>query len=194
METTRAFTGNTETELWQQVLADMGRQDDWLKYEAVLNQGGHQIHLDVDIDLGGGFEGGSESTTLTARVPSQVPLRFALHEQDWVHEMGKLLGLTDVELGDPEVDAAFIITTNDPATLHDLLVDPELRQTLLRYRDLRLTLGPARFGPDDELVLEFSKDTALVEPAQLQEVYHLMITLLQKIAPAAVSTAVQPAQ
>jgi hypothetical protein len=140
------------------------------------------VQLDIDIDLGGGFESGSELTTFTARVPAQVALRFALHEQDWMHEIGKLLGLTDIELDDPEIDAAFMISTNDPATLHDLLANPELRQTLLRYRDLRLVLGPV--GSDsDEVVLEFSKDQALQEPAQLQEVYHLLLTLLQKINP-----------
>ncbi|WP_201984022.1 hypothetical protein [Hymenobacter rubidus] len=189
MDALRTFTGNTEAEIWQQVAADMAQRGEWFEYEAVLQQGGYEVYVAVDIDLGGGFESGSESTTMTARLPRPVPLRFALHEQDWVHELGKLLGLTDIELGDPEIDAAFIITTNEPATLHDLLADPDLRHTLLRYRDLRLVLKPTGSAPDEEAVLEFSKDTALTDPAQLQDVYHLLLTLLQKLAPLPASTA-----
>ena len=183
METPRTITGNTENDIWQQVAADMAGQGEWFEYEAVLQQGPYQMVLAIEIDLGGGFEGGSETTTLTARLPGSVLFRFGLHPQDWVHELGKLVGMTDVELGDPEIDAAFIITTNDPPLLHDLLADSALRQTLLRHPGLRLDLGHPTFGPDDELTLEFSTDAAISDPADLQEVYHLLLTLLQHVSP-----------
>ncbi|TGE07647.1 hypothetical protein [Hymenobacter fodinae] len=184
MDTIRSFSADTETALWQQVAADMAQEPDLLEYTADLHQQGYTIRLDIDIDLGGGFEGGFETTTFTAPVPASVELRFALHEQDWIHEIGKLLGLTDVQLGYPELDPAYIITTNDPAALQGLLSDPAIRETLQKYQELRLSLAPVHHDNVDELFLTLTKEQAIVEPAQLQEIYHMLLSLLQQLAPA----------
>ncbi|MCC3157994.1 hypothetical protein LJ737_12150 [Hymenobacter sp. 15J16-1T3B] len=176
------FTATTEDALWQQVAADIRRDPDLFEYSAELVQDHLPVRLDIDIDLGGGFESGFASTSFTAPVPASVPLRFALHEQDWLHEVGKLLGLTDVELNDPELDAAFIITTNDAEALRILLLDTaDVRATLLRYQECRLTLGPASHAPDAPLQLVFTKEDALVEPEQLREVYHMLYALLRRL-------------
>lgn len=184
MDTVRTFSADTEDALWQQVAADLAQQSELFDYTAEMVQAGYHMRLAIEIDLGGGFEGGFETTAFTALVPTNTPLRFALHEQDWVHEIGKLLGLTDIELGDPELDAAFIITTNGADALRALLLlDPDLRQTLLRHTNARLTLAPASESPDSEVYLMFTKDAAIIDPTELRAVYHLMISLLQKIAP-----------
>lgn len=182
--TVRTFSAETEEALWQQVAADLAQQSDLLDYVAELDQAGYRMRMAIEIDLGGGFEGGFETTAFTALVPTQTPLRFAMHKQDWVHEIGKLLGLTDIELGDPELDAAFIITTNSADILRELLLtDPDLRQTLLRHPNGRLALAPASENPASAVYLMFTEDAAIVDPAELRAVYHLMISLLQKIAP-----------
>ena len=46
MEAMRTFTGNTETEIWQQVAADMARPEEWFEYSAVLLQGGFLLAFD----------------------------------------------------------------------------------------------------------------------------------------------------
>ncbi|QNH61681.1 hypothetical protein [Hymenobacter sediminicola] len=182
MTTLRSFSADSETALWHQVATDMAQQPDLLEYSAELQQNGFRIRFELDIDLGGGFEGGYELTSFTATVPGQQALNFALHEQDWVHELGKLLGLTDVELGDTELDDAFIITTNNPDELRTLLLsDPAVRHTLLKYQELRLELTPASHAPDAEVLLTFTKEQALTDPGQLQEIYHLLYLLLQQL-------------
>lgn len=181
-DTPRVFSADTEETLWQQVTADINQQSELFEYDAELVQAGYHIRMAIEIDLGGGFEGGFETTAFTALVPNHTPLRFSMHEQDWVHEIGKLLGLSDIELGDPELDATFIITTNSADTLRDLLLsDPDLRQTLLRHPTARLALAPTSESPAAAVYLMFTKDAAIVDPAELREVYHLMISLLQKI-------------
>ncbi|WBA41757.1 hypothetical protein [Hymenobacter canadensis] len=159
MDTIRTFSADTEAALWQQVAADMIRQSDLLEYTANLHQNGYQMQLSLDIDLGGGFEGGYETTTFRAVVPGQPTLHFTLHEQDWVHELGKLLGLQDVELSDPDLDSAYIMTTNNPDQLRALLfADPAVRQTLLRYQELRLDLTTDPNAPDADTLLTFTKE------------------------------------
>jgi hypothetical protein len=185
----RSFSADTETELWDQISADMLRDGSMLEYAAQLNQGGYQFMLDIDIDPGGGFEGGYATTTLAALVPGAPALRFSLVEQDLVHELGKLLGLKDVELGYPALDAAFIIRTNEPGTLRTLLADEAVQTTLLKYRELRLTLAPASEAPEtteapaEAVYLVFSKEAGIVDPAQLREIYQLLLSLLRQLAP-----------
>ncbi|QDA59529.1 hypothetical protein [Hymenobacter jejuensis] len=183
MENPRIFTANSEAEIWQQVTADMALQGEIYEYSAQLNQGKQQILLDIDIDLGGGFESGFESTTLTARVSDDVALRFAIHEQDWVSELGKLLGLEDIEIGYPDFDEAFIIKTNEPATLHTLFADGNLRAILLNHKGFELTLAPETHHSETDIVLRFSKDEGIVEAADLQQLYHLMYALLERLNP-----------
>lgn len=189
MDTVPTFSATTEADLWQQVAADMGRRPDLFDYTANLHQNGYQMQLSLDIDLGGGFESGYETTTLRAVVPGPTALHFTLHEQDWVHELGKLLGLQDVELGDPELDAAYLITTNHPEQLRTLLLsDPVVRHTLLKYQELRLDLTADPAAPAAGTLLTFTKEQALTDPAQLQEIYHLLLVLLQQLAPRPAAT------
>ncbi|SET81176.1 hypothetical protein [Hymenobacter actinosclerus] len=183
MDTNRTFTADSEPALWAQVAADMARQPDLFDYRADLCQPPYCVHLVLDIDLGGGFEGGYELTTLRAVVPGQPALRFALHEQDWVHEIGKLLGLQDVELGYAELDRTFIISTNDANALRQLLADPAVHQALLRYPAARFTLAPDSEAPEAPLLLSFSLERAVVEPEQLRELYQLLLRVLQQLAP-----------
>lgn len=183
MDAIRTFSAASETDLWQQVAADMDRQPDLYDYQADLHEAGYRVRLEFDIDLGGGFEGGYEQTTLTAPVPGRPAFHFALHEQDWLHEIGKLLGLQDVELGDPELDAAFIITTNQPDTLRQLLAPAEVRATLLRFPDARLTLAPASHDAEAEVWLTFTEERAITDLAQLREIYRLLLLLLRQLAP-----------
>lgn len=183
MEPLRTYSADTEEALWQQVAADLALEENQYEYQAELLQNGHRIRFELDIDLGGGFEGGYELTTFSAVVPGKPTFHFALHEQDWVHELGKLLGLTDVELGDPDLDAAFIITTNDAVALRMLLSESVVRATLLKYRELRLTLAPTSHEPEAEVQLTFTKEEGLIDPAQLREIYHMLHWLLQRLAP-----------
>lgn len=195
METTRTFSADTETALWQQVAADMARLPDLFDYSANLHQNGYQMELRLEIDLGGGFESGYETTTFRAVVPGPTALHFALHEQDWVHELGKLLGLQDVELADPDLDEAYLITTNHPDHLRTLLLsDPTVRQTLLRYQQLRLDLTTDPTSPETGTLLTFTKEQALTDPTQLQEIYHMLLLLLQQLAPLPATAASGPGQ
>lgn len=189
MDTTPSFSADSDMAIWQQVATDMARQDGPFEYSAELHQSGYTIRFNLDIDLGGGFEGGYETTTFSAPVPGRPAFYFTLHEQDWVHEIGKLLGLTDVELGDAELDAAFIITTNDPAQLRAILADTAVRQTLLKYQELRLDLTPAGEELGAEVLLTFTKEQAVTEPRELQEIYHMLLTVLRHVAPLPADTA-----
>ena len=182
MDTIRKFSGSSDEELWRQVTLDIARDKNLTSYSAQLNLDNTEVFLDIDIDLGGGFEGGSSSTTFMAPVPTNVPLRFALHEQNWMSEIGKFFGMGDAQLNLPDLDDAFVIKANDPAALASLLADAKVRQTLLEHSNCELKLSVDHDEADATPFLTFSKDDAILDMVKLHEVYRMMLTLLQKLS------------
>ena len=180
MENLRHFSGATETEIWQQVAADMHQQTEILEYSAQLNQQNHQVYFDIDIDLGGGFEGGFETTTFMAPVENH-DLKFHLHPQNWLNEIGKILGMEDVELGYPEFDKTFIIKASNPEKLKAIFADESIRQTLLKYPNCELKLSHESDEPGARNLLTFSLDLALISPEHLREIYHVMLQILDQL-------------
>ncbi|AMM50443.1 hypothetical protein TH61_03540 [Rufibacter sp. DG15C] len=188
MDTLRRFSGTSEEELWRQLTIDLARDKNLTSYSAQLMLNDTEVFLDIDIDLGGGFEGGSSSTTFMAPVPTNVPLRFALHEQDWMSEIGKFFGMGDVQLNLPDLDDAFVIKANDPVALASLLSDAKVRQTLLEHSNCELKLSVDNDEPDATPFLTFSKDDAILDMDKLQEVYRMILKLLQKLNPPVATT------
>lgn len=181
METIKTFTGSTEDEVWQKIAFDMASQKDLLSYSAVIKLPDAQIYFDTDLDLGGGFEGGISTTTFMAPVPENVTLRFALHEQGFIDELGKFFGMEDVELGVKDIDDAFIIKTNQPEEMKRLLSAPSIHPTLLKHKNcvLKLDVDADEEGP--ETVLTFSKDEAILDIAELREIFSMLHSLLLKL-------------
>src|SRR5688572_13784996 len=181
MENLVRITGNTEEEIWQQVANDLAQKGDILEYSAQLVQGHTDIYMTIDIDLGGGFEGGYETTSFMAPLAETKPFKFHIHEQNWVNEIGKVFGLEDVELGYPELDEAFIIKTNEPETLKALLADENLRRALLKHRECELKLSPENDEPEAQHLLTYTIDQAITEVSELREIYHMLLDLVQKL-------------
>ncbi|MFC6997223.1 hypothetical protein [Rufibacter roseus] len=181
MESIKTFTGATEDEVWQKIAFDMASQKELLSYSALIKLPDAQIYFDTDLDLGGGFEGGISTTTFMAPVPENVTLRFALHEQGFIDELGKFFGMEDVELGVKDIDDAFIIKTNQPEEMKRLLSDPAIHPTLLKHKNCELKLHEDADEEGPETVLTFSKDEAILDIAELREIFSMLHSLMQKL-------------
>ncbi len=180
MENIKTFTAATQEELWQAVAVDMANQGQVLQYAAHLQQPDQDVYFDIDIDLGGGFESGFSTTNFLAPVAGNSSLRFHFYRQDWVNEIGIVFGMEDTKLGYEDLDAAFIIKTNQPETLQALFSDPDLRAFLLKHPNADL-----EFKQDDEetgLLLTFSKDEAILDVTVLREIYHWLRELALRVA------------
>ena len=51
--------------------------------------------------------------------------RFTIYRKGFFSDLGKLLGMQDIEVGDPEFDEAFIIKGNDEDRVRDALLRPQ---------------------------------------------------------------------
>ncbi len=160
----------------------MSQEGQFFRYAALLSQPDQDTLLDIDIDLGGGFESGISITTFSTPLRQPVSLRFNMHEQDFLNEIGKVLGMEDIKLGYPDFDAAFIIQTNQPETLKSLFADESTRELLLQYPKAKLKLSAEDESSAAEAQrLTFTIDEGIVDVARLRAIYHLLRSLVQRI-------------
>jgi hypothetical protein len=181
MNDLRIIKGANEEDIWLQVSKDLAAED-ILEYNVIVQQGTYQVEIDVDIDLGGGFEGGFELTTLRSVLNDTDDFRFAIHKEHFIDEIGKFFGMQDVIIGYPEFDKHVIIKTNSEEKVKALFADEQLR-TFLQSLEEDFTLGIATHH--HQQVLEFSLEKGVTDPTSLRQIYHYFYSVLTFIDAAA---------
>ncbi len=179
----KIIKGNTEEEVWQQLTDDLN-SGDILEYRALIVQAGKQVILDIDIDLGGGFEGGYATTTLTAPLPAQ-DFRFAIHKQHLIDEAAKLFGMQDIVVGYPDFDKSFIIKSNNEIKTKEIFADNAVRQELQSINDVTLRVMEKDIADsgDHLVVLQLNIEEGITDPYELRRIYHPFFTILLIIDP-----------
>ncbi|RKR84970.1 hypothetical protein BDD43_5224 [Mucilaginibacter gracilis] len=180
MDIEKTFIGTTEDEIWQQVAADIN--DEVLEYHALLKQADTEIYLDIDIDLGGGFEGGYATTAYRALL-SQHDFKFAVHEEDFTDEIGKFFGMQDVETGYEDLDHHLIIKTNNEAKVKTLFIDANVRRVFTTLEDFDLGIRTHSVDDSDEkqTFLELNIEDGITDAVTLREIYRAFYTVLKSI-------------
>ena len=176
MSNEKIFSGSNEDEIWQQLNDDLSTREDLLEYTAVINQLDHRIILSIEVDPGGGFEGGYELTTLSSVLPED-DFKFVIHHEGFLDEIGKFFGMQDVEIGYPEFDKKVIVKTNDESKMANVFQDEETRKTFKSLNDYRLGIT----HHNGSRMLEFTIDLAIADPIELRKIYHAFINVLNRI-------------
>jgi hypothetical protein len=80
--------------------------------------------------------------------------RFTIYRKGFFSDLGKMLGMQDMEIGEPEFDDAFIIKGNDEFKLRKMLGDRKIRQLIEQrpkvYLTVRDQVNRLAFGQEDE--------------------------------------------
>ena len=173
----KVIKGETPEAMWQQVRKDF-EGEDLLGYHVLLDNGNTVVELDVDIDLGGGFEGGYEITRFISRLPGTNDFKFALHKEDFLDEIGKFFGMQDIKLGYDDFDKHVVVKTNDEARTKQLFADEQLRSFVLAIED-DFTLSLSTSHMEKVLALEIEK--GITDVAFLQKIYGWFVQLLKEV-------------
>ena len=173
----KVIKGETPEAMWQQVRKDF-EGEDLLGYHVLLNNGNTVVELDVDIDLGGGFEGGYEITRFISRLPGTNDFKFALHKEDFLDEIGKFFGMQDIKLGFDDFDKHVVVKTNDEARTKQLFADEQLRFFVLAIED-DFTMSLSTSHMEKVLALEIEK--GITDVAFLQKIYGWFVQLLNEV-------------
>ncbi|MBC7388284.1 MAG: hypothetical protein H7329_03660 [Opitutaceae bacterium] len=177
MDTKKVISGQTETEIWDQIEADLLSDPSLLQYQAEINQSGTTIYLDIDVDLGGGFEGGFELTSFTAPLLKDTAFRFALHHEEFLDEVGKFFGMEDLITGYREFDSKVVVKTNDLSKIIQLFDDVELRTVIQSLDVFRFYI----VSESNKLKLVLEIEEAITDHLRLKEIYKVFHTVLKKI-------------
>ncbi|WP_026463040.1 hypothetical protein [Adhaeribacter aquaticus] len=186
MQEEKEISGHNEDDVWSQIEADLSQQEDLLQYRAVIHQQNKTIHLDIDIDLGGGFEGGYATTIFSAPFTNRSGFRFAVHEESFFDDLGKMLGMQDISIGYPHFDDKLIIKTNDESRVRTLFTDDNIREVLLSLSDFTFEIVlPENTGDEtsDDSRLELIIEEGITDPVRLRQLYRIFFSTLTLIEP-----------
>lgn len=183
MESNNVIKGSSEDEIWQQINEQFGQNPDPLEYTTIIEHGKYRILLDIDIDLGGGFESGYESTAFTAQLESATAFRFAIHKEHFTDEIGKFFGMQDVVIGYEEFDKKVVIKTNDETEVKSLFADPSVRSVLQDLDDF--TFGITTHHVSDSTrkdpFLELYIESGITDLNKLRAIYSAFYAILSKV-------------
>jgi len=132
--------------------------------------------------------GHAHITYTRMRAPYVNPegLRFTVYRKGFFSELGKLLGMQDIEVGDPEFDEAFIVKGTDEWRIRELFDDPNVRALALAQPKIRLTVKDSErwFGPtfpEDVDELYFEVVGVIKEVDRLKALFDLFAAVLDRL-------------
>ncbi|OCX53539.1 hypothetical protein BEL04_04365 [Mucilaginibacter sp. PPCGB 2223] len=183
MEKQKVFAGKTEAEVWKQIEADLNSDQDIYDYSAIIEQDGKKVDLIIEIDLGGGFEGGYENTAFSAVIADPKGFKFAVHRDGFIDDIGKFLGMQDVEVGYTDLDKHLVIKTNDETKVKALFSHKHVREVFdkLEDFDFGIHLHSVEHSDHKHAFLELNIEDGITEPAELRKLYSAFYSVLETI-------------
>jgi hypothetical protein len=184
MENPRVITGESEFAVLEQLKNDFKFPEKLLDYSAEIHLGNRILYLQLDVDLGGGFESGYAFTTLQAPFSDPNGFRFALYPQDFLAGIGKLFGMQDVKVGFPDFDRKFIIKSNQSLKVKQLLADNAIREKLQQMQHFKFEIAHIDASEARQTArLELTISEAVTDPKAIEDLVFLMIRTLKKLEP-----------
>jgi hypothetical protein len=186
MAAERIIYGTNEVEVWQQVDKEFTEHPDLLQYQVIINQQRRQVNLNIDIDLGGGFESGYETTTFTTRLFCEDDFRFGIYQQGFLDAAGKLFGMQDVAVGYPEFDSHAIVQANDERKVKSLLSNDFIREVILSFEtdfSFAIRQHHVEHGAEKACFLELIIEQGITNTERLRKIYNAFIQTLDFIEP-----------
>jgi hypothetical protein len=183
-----AWFGPSKDEIWRQLCEEIG---------AEIVDGGFwkgrkvQVHAKpwtITLDTYTESSGESHQTYTRIRAPYINPegFRFTIYRKGFLSGLGKLLGMQDIEVGDPEFDEAFIIQGTDEFKVMNLFAEVKLRQMIKDQPKIRLEVkdNEGWFGPQfpenvDEL--RFQVAGVIKDTERLKALFDLFAVVLDQL-------------
>lgn len=184
MEAERIIYGTNEEEIWKQIDKEFAEHPNLLQYQVIINERGRQINLNIDIDLGGGFESGYETTTFSTKLSCGDDFRFGIYQQGFLDAAGKFFGMQDVVIGYPEFDRHAIVQSNDENKIKALLSNDVIRGMILSFEtdfSLAIRQHHIEHGEEKACFLELIIEQGITNTAKLRKIYNAFILVLDFI-------------
>ena len=181
--------GPSKDEVWRQLSQEIGAEFIEGRFWASTD-GKVQAHVGpwiVTLDVGRSDEDGKSLVTrLRAPYVNPEGFRFTIYRKGFFSDLGKLLGMQDLEVGDSDFDEAFIIKGNDESKVRALFANPKIRQTIQAQPQIRLAVKDSEgwFGPkfpEDVDELHFQVAGVIKDVERLKSLFDLFAAVLDQL-------------
>jgi hypothetical protein len=181
--------GSSKDDVWRQLSEEMGAE----VVQGGFWKGGSKVQAHVGpwtvtLDTYTVSSGHSHVTYTRMRAPYVNPegFRFTICRKGFFSDLGKLLGMQDVEVGDPDFDEAFIIKGNDEDRVRVLFSDPKIRQMIRDQPQIHLEVqdNEGWFGPkfpEEVDELHFQVVGVVKDVERLKALFDLFAALLDQL-------------
>lgn len=181
--------GPSKDEIWRQLCEQIGGdfvEGGFWKGSKVQV---HHKHWTVTLDAyteSHGEHGSAAYTRIRAPYMNKDGFRFTIYRRGFFSELGKLFGMQDVEIGEPEFDDAFIIKGNDEEKLRKLFAKRRVRELLERQPAIHLSVRDdegwfkGRF-PEGVDELYFRESGVIKDIERLKTLYDLFAEVLDHL-------------
>jgi hypothetical protein len=174
--------------MWRQLSQEIGAEfiegGFWKGNKFQAHVGIWTITLDIYTES----TGETHVTYTRMRVPYVNPegFRFSIYRKGFFSELGKLLGMQDIVVGDPDFDEAFIIKGNDELKVVRLFSDTRIRQMIHAQPKFRLDVKDSEgwFGPtfpEDVDELRFQVVGVIKDLDRLKSLFDLFAAVLDQL-------------
>jgi hypothetical protein len=184
----RGMFGPSRKEVWQQLSREMGArfvEGGFAKADKVQVTHGEWT---VTLDTYAVHTGKTTIVFTRMRAPYVNPdgFRFRVHRRGFFSDIGKALGMQDVEVGQPAFDEDFIIKGTDEGKLRQLFANPKIRDLIDSQKDIDFSVKDDEgwFGPTfpegvDEL--SFAVAGIIKDVERLKRLYELFAETLEEL-------------
>ncbi|AGA28192.1 hypothetical protein [Singulisphaera acidiphila] len=180
--------GPSKDEVWRQLSHEIGAEFVEGRFWSGNRVQAYIAPWTITLDTHTVSTGHSHITYTRMRAPYVNPdgLRFTLYRKGLFSELGKLLGMQDIEVGDPDFDEAFIVKGTDEFKVRELFDDPQVRALALAQPTIHLSVKDdegwfgAKFpkGVDE---LHFQVVGILKDGPQLKALFDLFAAILDRL-------------
>ena len=183
--------GPSKDEIWQQFSAATGGQFSeggfWKGSSRVDARHGDWI---VTLDTFTVSTGKSSATYTRMSAPYANPdgFNFNVYRKGIFSDLGKMLGMQDVNVGYPDFDEAFIIKGNDEAKLRRLFANPKIRELISAQPQIRFCVQEIERGfwsraevPAGVDMLYFQVGGVIKDVERLKQLYELFSETLDEL-------------
>ena len=139
------------------------------------------------------------TTVMTSYKPAD-DFVFSIQTEKLTDQVGKVLGLQDVQVQDQQFDGKYLIRGNDERRIQMLFADEALREAILLQAptQLRIETDPSHFDPEWTVpaghhVLVYRYDHLMEKLDQLQIAFDVLTTASQRLAALRTTHSVAPA-
>ena len=184
----RQLFGPSKEEIWRQLCQETGAEfvkgGFWRGGKVVARVNERTVTLDTYVVSTG--ESHTTYTRLRAPYVNRDGFRFTVYRQGFFSELGKFLGMQDIEVGYPDFDPDFIIKSHDEAKVRALFANPKLRELIQAQPSIHLEVKDDEgwFGadfPDGVDELYFQVVGVIKDVDQLKSLFHLFAEVLHQL-------------